>query len=377
MNIKSKLPNVGTTIFTVMSQLANESNAINLSQGFPNFPIDKTLVEILKKKSEEPIHQYTPMTGLPALQQQIIRQTKEQYQRKINTNNVLVTAGATQAIFTTIMALVHPQDEIIVLDPSYDCYGPTIQLTGAKAVHVNLNNNFLPDWEQIANAFNERTKMIIINSPHNPSGRVWSENDFNQLALLMEKYPNVILLSDEVYEFIYFEKKHISIHSKEKLRERSVVISSFGKTFHITGWKLGYLIAPDNIMTEIKKVHQFNVFCVNSVSQVVISEYLGKTNVNELGSFYQKKRDLFRSQLKNSRFKLLPCEGTYFQTVDYSGISRENDVDFCKTLTIKYGVAAIPISVFNKDKRNQKIIRFCFAKDDETLTKATEKLCKI
>ncbi len=376
--MRSKLPHIGTTIFTVMSQLANEHNAINLSQGFPNFPIDPLIATILQQKSTENVHQYLPMTGSPALIDQVSQLIKNEYNRKVESQEeVLITAGATQAIFSTILALVENGDEVIILDPSYDCYAPAVILAGGKPIHVQLNNEFLPDWEKIEAAFSKKTKMIITNNPHNPSGRVWNKNDVDQLENILEKNPQTLLLSDEVYEFITFEQKHISIHSRPKLHDRTIITSSFGKTFHITGWKMGYLIAPNNLMVEIKKVHQFNVFSVNSVAQATLSEYLAQTSVKNLGKFYQEKRDLFRDLMSDSKFQLLPCEGTYFQTVDYSEISTKNDVDFCKDLTTKHGVAAIPISVFNHSKKDNKIIRFCFAKNNETLISATELLCKI
>ena len=236
---------------------------------------------------------------------------------------------------------------------------------------------FLPDWNRIGDAMNSKTRMLITNNPHNPSGRVWSLSDIDSLETIMLDNSQLLLLSDEVYEFISFEKKHISMHTRNKVSERTIISSSFGKTFHITGWKLGYLTGPKGLMEEIKKVHQFNVFSVNSVAQASIAEYLNQTDVQQLGSFYQNKRDVFRQLLEQSRFKLLPCEGTYFQTVSYSDISNEPDLEFCKRLAMEVGVAAIPISVFNANKIDQKIIRFCFAKDNETLIQASEKLCKI
>ena len=376
--MQSKLPKVGTTIFTAMSQLANETGAINLSQGFPNFPIDPLLVEILRKNATENVHQYMPMAGFPELSMQISQVIKERYKRDVNpTKELLITAGATQAIFTSILALINKGDEVIILDPSYDCYEPAVILAGGKPVHVQLGNDFLPDWNKIEVAFSSKTKMIITNNPHNPTGRVWNTSDIDSLENLLLKHENVFLLSDEVYEFITFEKEHISIHTRKNLLERTIIISSFGKTFHITGWKMGYLVAPEKLMVEIKKVHQFNVFSVNSVAQACLSEYISQTNVADLGPFYQQKRDLFRNLIADSRFQLLPCEGTYFQTVDYSKISSESDVEFCKTLTKDHGVAAIPISVFNDNHLDLKIIRFCFAKDNDTLTKASKQLCKI
>lgn len=374
----SKLPHVGTTIFTVMSKLATEYNAINLSQGFPNFPVDKELTQILAGSATENVHQYMPMAGFPPLLENIGKSIEENYGRKNNpSTELLITAGATQAIFTIIQAIVHTGEEVIILDPSYDCYEPPIILTGAVPIRVPLSDDFLPNWELIEQHISEKTSLLIINNPHNPSGRIFTETDFQALEQLLYKYPKIRLLSDEVYEYITFEKKHISVNSIENLRKKSLIVSSFGKTFHITGWKVGYIIAPESLLNEVKKVHQFLVFSVNSVAQFTLSKYLEKVDATSLGAFYQTKRDLFKSQLKNSRFKLLPSEGSYFQVVDYSAISTEKDTDFCIRLVKEHGVAAIPLSVFNKDGNDQYLIRFCFAKDDETLIKACEKLCKI
>jgi methionine aminotransferase len=374
----SKLPHVGTTIFTTMSKLAIENNAINLSQGFPNFPVDPVLTSILEKNASGNTHQYAPMQGNSMLLSEVSKLIKRSYGRTVSENDeTLITAGATQAIFTTLMALIYNGDEVVILDPSYDCYEPSVILAGGKPIRVSLDNEFLPDWEQINNAVNSKTKLIITNNPHNPSGRTWQESDIQQLERIAEKHPQLLILSDEVYEYITFENKHISVHSRPKLIDRSIVVSSFGKTFHITGWKIGYLVAPKRLMNEIKKVHQFNVFSVNSVAQQSLADYLTVTDVTTLGDFYQQKRDLFRQLMAKSRFKLLPCEGTYFQTADYSQISNEGDTRFCERLTKEHGVASIPISVFYNDQKDNKIIRFCFAKDEETLTKAAELLCKI
>jgi methionine transaminase len=374
----SKLPHVGTNIFTTMSKLANDTGAINLSQGFPNFPIDPILEDILRETVTKNVHQYMPMTGFPDLLSKIGGLIESSYGRKVDTSSeLLITAGATQGIFTTILALVSQGQEVVVLDPSYDCYEPAIVLVGGKAIRISVSATFLPDWDLIHSSVNDSTRMLIINSPHNPSGRVWTAEDLEKLQSLMAKHPHLLLLSDEVYEYITFEKKHISINSLSSIIDRSIIVSSFGKTFHITGWKMGYLVAPENLMVEINKVHQFNVFSVNSVAQASLSTYLDHVDVSVLGAFYQEKRDLFQKLMAPSRFKLLPCEGTYFQTVDYSAISNLNDVEFCRKLTLDHGVAAIPISVFNASKKDQKIIRFCFAKDDETLIKASKLLCKI
>ena len=374
----SKLPHVGTTIFTVMSQLANEHKAINLSQGFPNFPVDDRLTAILKSISAEPIHQYAPMGGNSSLLEGISQLILDEYKRTLDpSTEILVTAGATEGIFATIQALVKPGDEVLILDPSYDCYEPPIILTGAKAIRIPLNDDFSPNWERIEKAISPKTSLLIFNNPHNPSGTLWRKEDIDQLERIAQLHPQLRFLSDEVYEFITFEEKHISINTRSELREKTIIVSSFGKTFHITGWKIGYLVAPEQLMNEIKKVHQFLVFSVNSVAQEALSRYIQQINVSELGGFYQQKRDHFRELIQGSRFKLLPSQGTYFQLADYSEISTQDDVDFCKELVVKHGVAAIPVSVFREDKKQQKLIRFCFAKDGETLKQAAERLCKI
>jgi methionine aminotransferase len=378
MSISSKLPNVGTTIFTVMSKLAQTHNAINLSQGFPNFPVDDELISTYHSVLDENTHQYVPMQGYPPLLIEIAQKVQTHYKRSVKPESeVLVTAGATQAIFTTIQALIHREEEVIILDPSYDCYAPAVELCGGKPVHVNMNADFSVDWDKVENAISHKTKMLIVNNPHNPGGTVFSEQDIRAIEKIMEKHPSLILLSDEVYEYIFFEQPHISINTREKIRNRAVIVSSFGKTFHVTGWKIGYIVAPDELLNEIKKVHQFNVFCVNSTAQITLANYLPKTNLNELSDFYQSKRDVFRSRMKNSRFELLPCQGSYFQVARYSEISSKNDVEFAKEMTIEHGVAVIPVSVFNQDAADHKLIRFCFAKDEDTIVKATQKLCQI
>lgn len=375
--MKSKLPHVGTTIFSVMSSLAVEHNAINLSQGFPNFPVDEYLLKIFKEQSSLNVHQYAPLAGLPILRQEITSKVKEHYNRHIEETDVLITAGATQAIFATIQALVHSGEEVVILDPSYDCYESPVILSNAKAVRIPLSEDFLPDWDRIRAAVNKNTRLIITNNPHNPSGRMWNMNDFKELQALLNEFPNLYVLSDEVYEFITFEKTHISAHQIDGLKERAIIVSSFGKTFHITGWKIGYLVAPPAIMKEIQKVHQFLVFCVNSPAQATLAAYLPQKELSELGPFYQEKRDFFRSLLSNSRFQLLPSEGSYFQVASFKEISNESDVDFAIRMTKEIGVASIPLSVFNADAADHKLIRFCFAKDNETLSKAAEKLCSI
>jgi methionine aminotransferase len=374
----SKLPHIGTTIFTVMSQMATEHNAINLSQGFPNFPVDKRLTDIVARLATGNVHQYAPMSGFPPLLEKISKLTQQSYQRSVNPKeDILITAGATEGIFATIQALVNPNEEVIILDPSYDCYEAPILLSNAKPIRISLNDDYTPNWENIKAKTNEKTKLIIINNPHNPTGKTWTESDFVQLEKLLDSFPNLIVLSDEVYEYITFEQAHISIHHRPKLWNRSITVSSFGKSFHITGWKIGYVIAPEHLMKEIKKVHQFLVFSVNSISQVAISEYLDIVDVYSLGNFYQQKRDFFRNLLKETKLQLLPCEGTYFQVASYAGISNEDDLTFTKRLVTEFGVAAIPISVFNANEKDAKCIRFCFAKDDATLIEAAERLMKL
>jgi methionine aminotransferase len=374
----SKLPHIGTSVFTVMSQMATEHNAINLSQGFPNFPVDKRLIDIFARLASENVHQYSPMSGYPPLIEKIAKLTQQSYRRIVNNKSeILITAGATEGIFAAIQALVNANEEVIILDPSYDCYEAPILLSNAKPIRVALNDDFTPNWEKINAATNENTKLIIINNPHNPTGKTWTSADFDQLEKLVDSFSNLIVFSDEVYEYITFEQPHISIHNRQKLWNRSITVSSFGKSFHITGWKIGYLIAPEHLMKEIKKVHQFLIFSVNSISQVAISEYLDIVDVYSLGNFYQQKRDFFRNLLKETKLQLLPCEGTYFQVASYANISSEDDFTFTKRLVTEFGVAAIPISPFYADGRDTKCVRFCFAKDDATLIQAAERLIKL
>ncbi|MCF6128917.1 methionine aminotransferase [Flavobacterium sp. AS60] len=374
----SKLPHIGTSIFSVMTQMATEHNAINLSQGFPNFPVDKQLTDIVAKLATQNVHQYTPMSGFPSLLEKVAKLTQQSYHRTVNPKDeILITAGATEGIFATIQALVNAKDEVIILDPSYDCYEAPILLSNAKPIRISLNEDFTPNWETISASTSEKTKLIIINNPHNPTGKTWMESDFFQLEKLLDSFPNLIVLSDEVYEYITFEQPHISIHHRPKLWNRSITVSSFGKSFHITGWKIGYVIAPEHLMREIKKVHQFLVFSVNSISQIAISEYLEIVDVYSLGNFYQQKRDFFRNLLKETKLQLLPCEGTYFQVASYANISNEDDLTFTKRLVTEFGVATIPISIFYANEKDTKCIRFCFAKDDATLIQAAERLMKL
>ncbi|MNJ88851.1 Methionine aminotransferase [compost metagenome] len=376
--MQTKLPKVGTTIFTTMSQMANEYQAINLSQGFPNFPIDPLIEELLAKNSRENVHQYTPMAGLPALLEGISEMIHRVYKRNINpSTELLVTAGATQGIFAALQALVHPGDEVVILDPAYDCYDPAVHLAGGKPVHIPMREDFTIDWRELRQTVNQKTRILIINNPHNPSGKMMDQTDYDALVQVMNDHPNLILCSDEVYEFITFEKPHFSAHHHEILQSRSIIVSSFGKTFHLTGWKVGYVVAPANLMKEIKKVHQYLVFSVNSVAQKTLADYISQTDVTTLGKFYQDKRDRFKELMSNSKFEFLPSEGTYFQTVRYNTISDLPDISFCEWMVKEVGVAAIPLSVFYEDQADYHTIRFCFAKTDETLIQAAERLCRI
>ncbi|MBM6500711.1 methionine aminotransferase [Flavobacterium macrobrachii] len=374
----SKLPHITTSIFTVMSQMANEYKAINLSKGFPNFPVDERLKNFVAKWAKEEVHQYLPMAGFPPLLDKIALLTQKSYNRKVTAStDILVTAGATEGIFATIQALVNKGEEVLILDPSYDCYETPVLLCNAKPIRINLNDDFTPNWEVIERAINSNTRMIIINNPNNPTGKTWTENDFIQLEKIADLHPDLLILSDEVYEYITFENKHLSINQRIKLRDKSVIVSSFGKSFHITGWKIGYLIGPEHLMKEIKKVHQFLVFSVNSIAQYAINDYMDVVQVKELGQFYQQKRDFFRNLLQQTKFELLPCEGSYFQIASYASISSENDLDFTKRLVQEFGVATIPLSPFYADGKQTNCIRFCFAKDENTLQTAVERLLQL
>lgn len=374
----SKLPKVGTTIFSVMSKMANDYSAINLAQGFPNFPIDERLNDFLKVESSSMLHQYAPMAGNTNLRMAIAEMNKTTYNKNYDIDTeMLVTVGASQAIYTAIQALVGIGDEVVQLDPSYDCYEPAVILAGGKPIRINLSSEFRPDWQKINDAVNSRTKMLIINNPQNPSGTLWSEEDFAELISLSDKYPSMIILSDEVYEFISFEKKFISIKHYDEIKDRTLCVSSFGKTFHVTGWKVGYITAPPKLMVEIKKVHQFIVFCVNNVAQEALAKYIAVADFDSIGRMYQTKRDLFQNAMKESKFEFLPCEGSFFQLAKYDNISKEKDTEFVQRLVKENGVALIPVSAFYATPPEQHIVRFCFAKDDLTLLNSAEKLCKI
>ena len=377
MNLTSKLPHVGTTIFTQMSALANEVGAINLSQGFPNFPVSEAFKTILKQTVDENVHQYAPMAGLISLREQLTRIIGESYQRTLSVDDILITAGATQAIFTVIQALVHENDEVIIIDPAYDCYRPAVDLVKGKAIHIPLTNRLELDVQAIEDAMCNKTRMLILNNPHNPTGTVFSKQQIDDLVAVLEKFPNCMVLSDEVYEFINFNQEKVSLNYYPQLFDRLITVSSFGKTLHVTGWKLGYLTACQPLMDEIKKVHQFLVFSVSHFAQHAVSEYLKSFNVTELASFYRAKQQFLANKLVNTAFKLMPCSGTYFQVIDISQVTDMNDVDYAIWLTKEKGLATIPLSVFYTDQAPKNYLRLCFAKDDDTLTKAGEILCTI
>lgn len=375
MNFQSKLPRVEPSIFSVMSGLAQQHKAINLSQGFPNFNSDPKLLELVNKAMNSGYNQYAPMAGAIELREAIATKFTHLYKTSYKPESeITVTAGATQAIYTIISAFIKPNDEVIIFRPAYDCYEPTIALNGGKTVSVQLEApTYNVDWNDVASKINSNTKMIIINTPHNPSGTVWSKDDMMQLQKLVSG-TDIIVLSDEVYEHIIFDDaQHQSACLFPKLKQQSFIVASFGKTFHNTGWKLGYCCAPDHLMQEFQKVHQFNVFCVNHPMQKAIAEYIHESqHYLELPRFYQQKRDVFLDLIQESRFKITPSKGTYFQVLDFSDITDENDVDFAKRLTINHKLASIPMSVFNEDKTDHKVLRFCFAKTEETLKQAAE-----
>jgi methionine aminotransferase len=378
--IHSKLPNVGTTIFTVMSALATQHNAINLSQGFPNFECSPELVSLVDHYMKKGLNQYSPMQGIMPLREVIAAKMQELYGIVYNPEKEInITAGGTEAIYAAITAVVNEGDEVIVIEPAYDCYVPAIELNGGIPIYVKLKApDHTIDWNEVKKLMNQRTRMIMINTPHNPTGSVMTANDMKQLEKLTNG-TDILILSDEVYEHIIFDGiKHQSVCLYPKLAERSFVVFSFGKTYHTTGWKTGYVLAPERLMTEFRKVHQFMVFCVNTPLQYALADYMkNKDAYLQLGNFYQEKRDYFIKLIKGSRFKFTPASGSYFQMLDYSGITQEKDTEYAIRLTKEIGVASVPTSVFYHEPVDNKLLRFCFAKTSETLEKAAEKLNKV
>lgn len=383
-HLDTKFPKIGTTIFTVMSALATEKNAVNLGQGFPDFDCDPKLINCVTDAMQHGLNQYPPMTGVPALREAVAEKIEALYQHRYDpTSEITITAGATQAILSIIMAVVRTGDEVVVLEPCYDSYIPNIDMAGGVAVRVPLTpGTFRPDFDKIAAAITPKTRAIIVNSPHNPSATVWTREEMLQLQELLAP-TNIVLISDEVYEhMVYAPLQHLSASSFPGLAERAFIVSSFGKTFHVTGWKIGYVAAPAAYSAELRKVHQFNVFTVNTPVQHGLAAFLKDPQPYlQLPAFYAAKRDLFRQGLANTKFELLPSEGSYFQCVriDKLGVPEKDlsEADFCKWLTSEIGVAAIPLSAFYADGFDQRVVRFCYAKKDETLKLALERLARL
>ena len=381
MMIATKLPKVGTTIFSVMSQLALEHKAVNLGQGFPDFEPPQGLRDALSRAMSEGRNQYAPMHGIAALREQIVLKTEKLYGRRLNVDtDITLTSGATEAIFAAIAATVRAGEEVIVFDPAYDCYEPAIELQGARAVHIPLTvPAFAIDWQRVRDAVTPKTRMIMINTPHNPSGAVLSAADLEELAAIVRD-TGIVVLSDEVYEHIVYDGvQHESVLRHPELAGRSIVISSFGKTYHCTGWKVGYAVAPAALTAEFRKVHQYLTFCTFHPAQVAFAEFMASASQHylELPAFYQAKRDRFRALLAPSRLKLLDVPGGYFQLVDYSAIRDEDDLAFSKWLVEHAGVAAIPLSPFYERAPDTRLLRLCFAKSDATMEAAAERLCRL
>ena len=378
--INSKLPGVGTTIFSVMSKMAEEHNAINLSQGFPDYPADPALIEQVNTAMLNGHNQYAPMPGLLALRELIAAKTNGLYQSNYHPETeVTVTAGGTQAIFTALTATIQQGDEVIIFEPAYDCYAPTVKMLGGQVKSYEMAPpDYEIDWDMVKRLFSANTKMIILNSPHNPTGRILSAQDMEALIKLT-KGTDVLILSDEVYEHLVYDgAQHESVARYPELRERSMIVASFGKLLHTTGWKMGYCLAPENLTKEFRKIHQFNVFSVNTPMQYGIVNYLSNPDTyTGLASFFQEKRDYFRTLLAETKFKLLPCHGSYFQCVSYAHLSEESDVDMAMRLVKEFGVASIPVSAFYTQNTDHRVLRFCFAKQHETLEKAVERLMKL
>jgi len=380
MHIQSKLPDVGTTIFTVMSQLAVQHKAINLSQGFPDYECSSELIELVDHYMRSGYNQYAPMAGLLSLRERIAEKQEKLHQTIYNPETeITITAGGTQALFSSIACVIRPEDEVIIFEPAYDSYGPAVTLFGGRVRSVELiAPDYSINWDEVGKLINEKTRMIIINYPNNPTGRTLDEYDIKCLINLTRD-SNILILSDEVYEhLIYDEKQHLSISRYPELKERSFITASFGKLLHATGWKVGYCLAPEWLMKEFRKVHQFEVFSVNSFIQHAISDFLkDDRNYLEIRSFFQLKKDFFFNLMKETRFDLLPCHGSYFQSVQYSRISDEKDTELAMRLVKDFGVAGIPVSAFYSKGTDHHVLRFCFAKKKETLEKAVEYLVKV
>lgn len=378
LQLQSKLPSQGITIFSVMTELAHRLNALNLSQGFPDFPAPPALLEALSQATLSGHNQYPPGDGVLALREQLAAQFLQRDQIQLDpTTEITITSGATIAIFCAIQACIHADDEVIIFDPSYDSYAPAVQLAGGKSIHINLEApSFQVDWQKVKDSINAKTRMIIVNTPHNPTGAIWSEQDWRQLIELIQD-KNIVVLSDEVYEHLVFDgQKHFSALQFPELRERSFVIGSFGKTYHVTGWKTGYCVASPQLMRLFRQIYQFANFCGNTPCQLALAHYMQQhpEHIQELPHFYQAKRDLFNTHIQDSRFQFLPSQGTYFQNLDYSNIRPDlNDVEMCQFLAEQHKIVAIPISIFYRQApESLRLIRFCFAKTDQTLQRAGE-----
>lgn len=380
MEVTSKLPDVGTTIFTIMSKLAAEHGAINLSQGFPDFKVDQQLKDLINHYVQHDFNQYAPMTGVPALRNALEKKISLLYKRTVHCDKeITITNGATEGIYSAISAFISPGDEVITFEPAYDSYVPAIQVNGGINIPVRMKApDYKINWEEVAQKITPRTKMIMINTPHNPTGSILKKEDLEALQKLT-KDTNILILSDEVYQHLVYDgARHESILLYNDLYQRSIVTMSFGKTFHATGWRIGYVIAPPKLSVEIRKVHQFNTFSINRPLQHALADYLLEPeHYLSLPAFFQKKRDLFKDAIKESKFDLLPCHGTYFMLASYKGLSELSDQDFARWMTTEKGVAVIPISSFYSDQTDEKIIRFCFAKSDHLLLDAAELINKV
>lgn len=380
MNLESRLPDISMSIFAIMSKMAADHGAINLSQGFPDFQVDPVVIDLIHKQMKAGHNQYAPMPGAPALRNVIAGVISKTYNHNVNPETeITISAGATEALYAAIAALVHPGDEVIVFDPAYDSYNPAIRLNGGVPVHIDLRYpDFSIDWEEVKSRISSRTRMIMVNTPQNPSGAVLTARDLSQLERLAEEH-NLIVLSDEVYERIIFDNiRHESVLHYPNLAKRSIAVFSFGKTFHATGWKVGYAIAPEALTREIRKTHQFITFSVNTPVQLALAEYMQTpAHYENLGSFYQQKRDYFLQGIKGSSFEPMPCHGSYFQSLSFKNISSLPDRQMAEELTIKHKVASVPVSVFYNNKTDNKLLRFCFAKSEQTLDQAMEILRKI
>ena len=378
-SIKSKLPKVGTTIFSVMSSLATQHKAINLSQGFPDFDASEELIRLVNDYMKKGMNQYAPMQGILPLRERLAEKTQDLYGITYNPDTeITITSGGTEAIYTAITAIIREGDEVIVFEPAYDCYVPAIELAGGVPVYISLKSpDFTIDWNEIKKVVSHKTKMIMINTPHNPTGTVMTAGDMKALEKIVEG-TEICIISDEVYEHIIFDKlRHESVLRYPVLAERSFVVLSFGKTYHTTGWKIGYCFAPANLMAEFRKIHQFVVFSANTPLQYALADFIKNKNYFSLPDYYQEKRDYFLKLIKGSRFKFTPASGSYFQCLDYTSITNEKDTDFAIRLTKEFKIASIPISVFYHEGIDNKVLRFCFAKKNETLEMAAEKICSV